>query len=543
MAKSINSLPVEVLEKIFIYLPFKDIRNVGQVCHNWRDVLGGRRFQRRIQVKLQGDFGEEVSPASMRFLSTCKNLSIVQIYTDADDNGENCDLEGENDCAPSTSSSAMAHRQENFMAENNIASILFGTTELNSLQIYSKYKSLKRIIQTRLGELTQLKEFSVSFCYDGESCKVDDQTWLLKSASLESFNIGLPYSIGSLQLEAPNLKELHLTVNCDATLKLVQQYSSRLESLRVNLFDIETLDQIMACRFPCLQLLELGMYDDKELQYSYSQTADRVADDQLSRNFTRHMPLLKTLSVHSNVAFYKIFPTWCSLRTSLETLELQNMEIDANVLINVLLIQPLKSLTIQQCEIVNDLPGLHIRMVGLERLKLINVVNNVLLEHNFCDLKYFELVHGFKYGNDLLQKVFYNFTSVQHLKLRFRTTLDEDALQKLHQMRNIISLELRATEVTGEHWNLCQPLATVQQFTLSNCFMVRFSMFGSLGRVFPSLKRLHVDCCHIVDDTGDPNAAADGSCERKTREMFPNSIVSWHDSVQITPSTLKQLLM
>lgn len=326
----------QVLEKIFIYLPFKDIRNVGQVCHIWKDVLSGLRFQRRIRVKLQGDFGEEVSPASMKFLSTCKNLSIVQLYADKDDS------EGDSENGVEPSSPCAMHHEEDSTAEKNIANILFGTTELSSLHIFSKYKSLKRIIQNRLGELSQLKELNVSFSYNGESCKVDDQTWLLKSTSLESFNIGLPYSIGSLQLEAPNLMELHLTVNCDATWKLVEQYSKRLESLNVNLYDIETLDQIMTCSFPCLQHLELGIYDDKELQYSYSQTADRAADDEQSRKFTKQMPLLKTFCLHSNVAFYKIFPTWCSLRTSLESLELQNMEVDANVLINVLLIQPLK---------------------------------------------------------------------------------------------------------------------------------------------------------------------------------------------------------
>ncbi|XP_062558780.1 uncharacterized protein LOC134223605 [Armigeres subalbatus] len=524
---SINSLPFEVLEKVFSYLPFKDICNVGQVCHVWRDVQSGPIFQRRFRSKLQGYFRKESSPVSLKFLNTCRNLSIVQLYNNAD----NCDSEEQ------------GHTED--IAEQNIANILFGTEELYSLQILGKYKSLKRIIQTRIGELSFLKELRVSFCYDGEkTCpEADDQVWLLKSSSLESFSVGLPYSVGPLQLEAPNLKELHLTVSCDVIVRLVEQYSKQLEVLEMNLFDIETLDQILAYSYPCLEQLELRMYDDKELQCSYAQTADRAEDDERSRMFTNRAPSLKKMCVQSNVVFYKIFPTWCSLKTSLESIELQNMEIDANILINVLLIQPLKNLTIQQCEIVNDLPGLHIRMVNLEQLKLVSVVNNVLLEHNFCDLKRFELVHGFKYGNDLLQKVFYNFTSVQHMKLHFRTMLDEDALLKLHQMKSLRSLELRATEVTVEHWNACQPLATVEQFTLSNCFMVRFSMFGALSRVFPTLKRLHVDCCHIVDDTGGADAVVDGSCERKLRQMLPSCIVSWHESVQITPLTLKQLLM
>lgn len=213
---------------------------------------------------------------------------------------------------------------------------------------------------------------------------------------------------------------------------------------------------------------------------------------------------------------------------------------------------------------MNDLPGLHIRMVGLERLKLISVVNNVLLEHNFCGLKYFELAHSFKYGNDLLQKVFFNFTSVEHAKIHFRATvrnlkpiafvnvisefdvvfqLDEDAFQKLHQMKTLKSLELRATEVTAEHWNLSQQLPSVEQFTITNCFMLKFSMFASLGRVFTSLKRLNVDCCHIIDDTSGADAVMDGSCVRKLRTMFPSCVVSWHESVQLTPTNLKKLLM
>ncbi|XP_065091853.1 uncharacterized protein LOC135712739 isoform X1 [Ochlerotatus camptorhynchus] len=534
MALSINSLPVEILENIFTHLPFKDVRHFGQVCHIWNDVLRGSQFQRRIRVKLQNDFRQDISPASMKFLTTCKNLSIVQQY----DNSSNYDAEVEGE-----SETDSQRLQDAAKAEQNIAFILFGTTELDSLQLFSKYKSVKNIIQDRLFELSHLKELKFSFFYDGNTCQPGEKVWHLKSDSLETFKIGLPYSVGPLHLETPHLKELHLTVSCDVLMNPVEQYSNQLTVLKINLFDIETLDKIMTCSFPCLENLELAMYDDKEIQSSYAQTADRAIDDERSRQFTQHMPLLKVFAVHSNVAFYKIFPTWCSLRTSLQELELYNLEIDANVLINVLLVQPLKSLILQQCELINDLPGLHIRMVGLERLKLISVVNNVLLEHNFCGLRYLELAHSFKYGNDLLQKVFYNFTSVEHAKIHFRTTLDGDAFQKLHQMKSLKSLEMRATEVTDEHWNHCQQLPSVEQFTITNCFMLKFSMFASLGRVFPSVKRLYVDRCHIIDDTSGADAAIDGGCERKLRKMFPNCIVSWHDSVQLTPMSLKQLLM
>ncbi|XP_065091854.1 uncharacterized protein LOC135712739 isoform X2 [Ochlerotatus camptorhynchus] len=403
MALSINSLPVEILENIFTHLPFKDVRHFGQVCHIWNDVLRGSQFQRRIRVKLQNDFRQDISPASMKFLTTCKNLSIVQQY----DNSSNYDAEVEGE-----SETDSQRLQDAAKAEQNIAFILFGTTELDSLQLFSKYKSVKNIIQDRLFELSHLKELKFSFFYDGNTCQPGEKVWHLKSDSLETFKIGLPYSVGPLHLETPHLKELHLT-----------------------------------------------------------------------------------------------------------------------------------SLILQQCELINDLPGLHIRMVGLERLKLISVVNNVLLEHNFCGLRYLELAHSFKYGNDLLQKVFYNFTSVEHAKIHFRTTLDGDAFQKLHQMKSLKSLEMRATEVTDEHWNHCQQLPSVEQFTITNCFMLKFSMFASLGRVFPSVKRLYVDRCHIIDDTSGADAAIDGGCERKLRKMFPNCIVSWHDSVQLTPMSLKQLLM
>lgn len=110
-------------------------------------------------------------------------------------------------------------------------------------------------------------------------------------------------------------------------------------------------------------------------------------------------------------------------------------------------------------------------------------------------------------------------------------------------MKSLKSLELQATEVTGEHWIDCPQLSNVEQFTITNCFMLKFSMFSSLGRVFPSLKRLYVDRCHIMDDTSGADAVIDGSCERKLRQTFPSCIVSWHDSAQLTPMTLKQLLM
>lgn len=351
MAFSINSLPVEVnkliygkhwlsllnvfqiLENIFSYLPFKDIRHLSQVCHIWNNVLRGFRFQRQLRVELQSDFKQEISAASTRFLSNCKNLSIVQQYNES----SNCysEAEGESDTL---------RLQDACIAEQNIACILFGTTELESLRLFSKYKSVKNILQDRLCMFSKLKELKLSFIYDGNTCQPSEKVWHLESDSLEIFKIGLPYSVGPLQLKAPNLKELHLTVSCDMLINLVEQYNSQLTILKINLIDIAALDKIMLCYFPCMEKLELSMYDDKEIQSSYAQTADRATDDERSRQFTRHMPLLKLFAVHSNVAFYKIFPTWCSLRTSLQDLELYNLEIDANVLINVLLLQPLKVL-------------------------------------------------------------------------------------------------------------------------------------------------------------------------------------------------------
>lgn len=295
--------------------------------------MRGSQFQRRLRVQLQNDFYQDISPASMRFLTTCKNLSIVQQY----DHSSNCDSEVDGESEPDAQ-----RLQDASKAEQNIACIVFGTTELDSLQLFSKYKSVKNIIQNRLCELSHLKELNFSFFYDGNTCQPDEKTWHLKSDTLESFKIGLPYSVGPLQLETPRLKELHLTVSCDMLINLVEQYSNQLTRLKLNIFDIETLDKVMMCSFPCLENLDLAIYDDKEVQSSYGQTADRATDDERSRVFTRHMPLLKVFAVHSNVAFYKIFPTWCSLRTSLQELELYNLEIDTNVLINVLLVQPLK---------------------------------------------------------------------------------------------------------------------------------------------------------------------------------------------------------
>ncbi|XP_055589237.1 uncharacterized protein LOC129741523 [Uranotaenia lowii] len=532
MTGSIECLPFELLEKIFTYLPLRDVREAGQVCHLWNSVLHAPRFERQLRITLQQDFREPMSDADRNFVAKCRNLTIFQQFHDNSSTSDNEDEE-----------TVEAASNE---AEKNIANIIFSANDLECLQLTSRFSNLRCIINSRLMELQKLKELRISFCDQPRSGveNTEDAVWLLQNDSLESFKIGLAYSISPFDLVAPNLIELHLTINCDILLKLVEKFSHQLKHLKTKLTTIEDLDQIMSFNYPRLKHLELAMYDDKDMHYEYARSANRTEDDTRAKKFLKQVPGLQSLSLLSHVALYKICPSLCSVETTkLEELEFHNMEVDANILLNVLLVQPVKNLVLQHCEIINDLPGLHIRMVGLQRLKLINIINNVLLEHNFCSLKELELAHGFKYGNDILLRIFQNFSSVEHLTLQYRAQLDECAFQRLHQLRYLKSLTIRATEITYELWQCCNPLVSVEQLTIIGCFMLPFSMFRGLGRIFPSLKRLNVDNCHIVEDTSGTDGSVDGACERKLRAMYPDIVISWHQSEQITPMLLKHMLL
>ncbi|XP_055535805.1 uncharacterized protein LOC129724707 [Wyeomyia smithii] len=526
MSATVHSLPIEIFEKVFSYLTFKDLRNAALVCHNWNEVLLGAKFQRCLRVELQSDFSDQLPKEHKKLIECCRNLSIVQDFSPAITADDDINKLSE--------------------PEENIASIIFSTKELNSLQVISRYSSLKNIIHDRLSELPWLKELRISFCHH-KTVKRDtisgDDVWRLQSESLECFKLDQRGPNDLFQLMTPSLRELHLTIDCKEIFDIVVMYCKQLEVLRLKLIDIETLDKIMDLPYPLLRSLEIGIYDDKELQLNYSRTANLNENDQRAKKFVQRIPSLAELSVRSNVVFHKIFPTLCSVKTKLQDLSLHNIELDANILLNVLLVQPLLRLSIHHCEITNDLPGLHIRVAGLKHLRLINVVNNILLEHNFCGLKSLELFHGFKFGSDSIQKVFINFGSIEELLIHYRNSLDEDALTKLHQLSYLKSLTLRSTEVTALQCESCKPMLSVEKLTMYSCFMLRYSAFIEIRRVFPALKRLHVDSCHIIDDTSAADAAVDGTCELKLRQLFSQCIVSWHDSVQITPLTLKQLLL
>ncbi|XP_053685867.1 uncharacterized protein LOC128735406 [Sabethes cyaneus] len=526
---------LQVLEKIFSCLPFKDVRNAALVCHTWNAVLFGPKFQRCLRVQLQTDFCEELAEVHRKFVRNSKNLSIVQEFKVVTGTDEKDETEETNE--PDTELSRV---------ERNIASIIFSAKELNSLQLVSSYASLKNIIHNRLLELPLLKELRISFCYRNEdvhhtaSQGAKDTIWQLESESLECFKLGQRCTNDHFGLLAPSLRELHMTVDCDELLDIVVMYCNQLEILRVKLVDIETLDKIMDLHYPLLKTLQLGIYDDKELQFHYSRTASRNENHEQAKRFIQRTPTLTVFSVQSNVAFYKIFPTLCSVKTQLQELSLHNIELDLNILLNVLLVQPLTKLSICYCEFTNQLPASQTRVDGLQHLHLVNVVNNALLDLDFSALKTLELFHNLKFESDSIQKVFLNCGAIEELVIHYRNTLDEDTFAKLPQLTHLKSLTVRSTDVTDLHWEACEPMLSVKRLTMSSCFMLRYSTFIELRRVFPSLQRLHVDGCHVLDDT---NAAVDGSCEQKLRQLFSQCIVSWHDSVQITPLTLKQLLL
>lgn len=529
MSSIAQTLPAEVLERIFLYLPFKDARNAASVCHRWLLILHGPIFQRRLQVELQSDSCQEMSAADMQFLQRCKNLSIIQKFEDKEVNDPEI------------------YTEQAISTEKQIDSILsLCVNNLESLQLLSRFDSIRNIIGPRLSELANLKELTLSFgyhCREG-NCALQGDTWQLTSECLQTFKIRLANCVPSFHLNAPNLRELHLNVTCESLLKCVGQFAEQLTMLRLSLSSVQDLDYVLSCKFPQLTHLDMAMNDDRELIQSwFAQIADVSVDSNYAESFIQGMPRMQKFIVRSNVLFYKLLPTLGSVRTKLEELELRNADLDANILINILLIQNIKRLSIWHCEITNDLPGLHIRMASLENLELVSLNNNVLLDHNFCCLKSLNLSHSVKFGNDLLQKVFLNLSSVEYLQIHFRIKLEVEAFQQLHLLRNLKSLTLTTTDTTVEHWKVCDPLMTVVQLNIVNCFMLEYSIFPELKRVFPALQRLHVDKCCVLDDTSGSDAVVDGTCERKLRSLFNNIIVSWHETIQITPVTLKRLLM
>uniref|UniRef100_A0A8D8AKE1 (northern house mosquito) hypothetical protein n=1 Tax=Culex pipiens TaxID=7175 RepID=A0A8D8AKE1_CULPI len=525
MSSIVLSFPAEILEAIFAYLPLKDLLNASQVCHRWNKVLQSPLFQRQLQVKLHSEFRDLPSKADEAFLSRAKNLSIVQKFNEDEPEGEN----------------GQAGPAE---AKENISGILFGAcNELECLQLISRFQCVKSVIGDRLDELSNLRELSLSFAYQGEE-KCDElqgELWLMRSNSLQSFKIGLTNSLGPFGLEAPNLKEMHLTVNCKTLLDLVDKFSGQLRRLRLKLIVRKTLDEILKMKFSKLNQLELAIFDHKD-SWEFSHVTVREEDDELVKQFVQEMSTLEELSVRSDEVFYRLCPALCSMQTNLRQLELHNLNVDSNILINILLIQNIKSLSVQHCEIVNEIPGLHIRLVNLLHLNLTNVVNNVLMNHNFSGLKSLQLLHN-RFGNESLQKVFQNFTSIEQLQITFRAKLDADAFARLHQLKNLTALTLCRTDTTAEHWKRIQPVPSVRQLTFEGCFMMPLSIFPELGRVFPALRRLHVTKCCVLDDTSSADAVVDGACERKLREMFPGVAVSWHETMQITPENLKKMLL
>ncbi|KAL1403963.1 hypothetical protein pipiens_005495 [Culex pipiens pipiens] len=425
MSSLVLSFPAEILEAIFAYLPLKDLLSASQVCHRWNKVLQSPLFQRQLLVKLHSEFKDSPSKADEAFLSRAKNLSIVQKFNEDEPEGEN----------------GQAGPAE---AKENISGILFGAcNELECLQLISRFQCVKSVIGDRLDELSNLRELSLSFAYQGEE-KCDEpqgELWLMRI-----------------------------------------------------------------------------------------------------KQFVQEMSALEELSVRSDEVFYRLCPALCSMQTNLRQLELHNLNVDSNILINILLIQNIKSLSVQHCEIVNEIPGLHIRLVNLLHLNLTNVVNNVLMNHNFSGLKSLQLLHN-RFGNESLQKVFQNFTSIEQLQITFRAKLDVDAFARLHQLKNLTALTLCRTDTTAEHWNRIQPVPSVRQLTFEGCFMMPLSIFPELGRVFPALRRLHVTKCCVLDDTSSADAVVDGACERKLREMFSGVAVSWHETMQVTPENLKKMLL
>ncbi|XP_058461017.1 uncharacterized protein LOC131436357 [Malaya genurostris] len=537
---SINSLPFEILEKIFDYLDLYERSCALATCKHWHSILNCTRFQRQRRLALAHIFQDELTEQEKIAVQKCCNLRVVH-YEDSGNSDSESAAGSEGDQNEQRIGRNL-HSIENLFRntpEQNLNDLLFGRVlDLESLSLETGYEICRNIIRDRLDSIKNLNELVLLFT-GSRFPTPDTGLWTIRHAGIQILKVQMPVDGKHLSFIVPSLTSLELIDSFRWSLNMLNTHSEQLRCLKLKLRHIEMLDDLFPLTFPNMTYLEIrnNPYKTGE-QLRFTQTRN-VLDEQMEQRFVEGMPRLKKLLLEGKFTFLRMGMSLARCAHTLEELVLEDQEIEYALLKSVEMLPNLKNLTISECKFRTSsdmLPTLN--LPHLERFNLFNYRANIVFDKGLGAVNSLGLTLWADKNYKVLHKICENMSNLERLELFVNVKLSNNALRHLNKMGKLKSLMFHYTGPSLQAWKHCPEVLSVRKLSFRGCEMDRSTLL-SVVEAFPNLYELFLDKC-ILFYCGDTvellehnyiNADGDNQCREELRQLLPLCRISLMESL------------
>ncbi|XP_055530765.1 uncharacterized protein LOC129721794 [Wyeomyia smithii] len=533
----INELPLEILEHIFHYLPFKTWKICWSVCSLWYRILRGTHFQRIYCLSMNRTFEPQLSELEKRIFPSFRNIALVQ-WVHRDDDDDDDYEERRLEPVEKDEVTSLKYLFEP-TPEKNISELLFSLElDFESLELCSSFGSGRDIIGNRLREIKNLRELILNM-YVSHNQTSDQELWLIEHDRIETLKIDLTVTKINIDANLPNLRTLALLTDCYWAFHIIEKHCTQLESLEVQFHSPETMNNMLSLKFSAMTNLQAHLYRDKFVQENYKQTQNGYMHNKKEEMFIKNMPKLKTLYVESNLLLYRIAEPLSRFAHQLEELTLECQQIEFLQLKAIESMPNLKVLNLLYCRIASTRILPTVTMPLLEKLTLINNESHVIFDNGLCNLKSLKVTFWTRSSHKALHKICKKLFNLQKLELLVYSKLANTAFRELHNLTKLTTFRIGKCELKAIHWSHCSALPNLRRIVLTDCRLELSALLNApLATIFPGLREFYFKSCAIGYSKKSNIAVSFNSddearqyCLQQLRAILPDCGISLHDSL------------